>query len=83
MTDKLFFVYGIKDDGAATPKRVTDRENLKKCIKYALHDFGKEYGCTEVYVNRTYICFDGYLEQGDYIGSFTNATLDRADSVSA
>lgn len=51
--------------------RFTDEENLGKCFntlkEQILHSDNYVSGEAFIAVNKTYICFDGYYEQGDNI----------------
>lgn len=64
--DGFFFVYGCNAVGEPTEKRVTDGAHLPVVIKAAREDFKGMKIC----VNKAVYCFDGYLVQGEYYGSF-------------
>lgn len=66
MNSQLYFVYGCNSFGDTTEKRLTDKEHLETAIKTAKKDFN---GMT-IYVNKASFCFDGYLVQGSFCGSF-------------
>ena len=63
---QFFFVYAVDDYFESSEKRVTDKEHLLKAIEMAKQDFKGHIIC----LNKASFCFDGYLVQGDYIGSF-------------
>lgn len=65
MDEQLYFVYAILSNGDSTEKLVTDSEHLDTCVNNAKAKFN----AIRVHVNKASMCFDGYLVQGDYIGT--------------
>lgn len=63
---KFYFVYGVNQFGEATEKRITDEEHLQ----VAINTLKDELNVKKVYVNKATFCFDGFLVQGDYLGTF-------------
>lgn len=65
MNKQLYFVYAILPNGDGTEKLVTDEEHLETCVETAKHKFNTD----KVYYNKASMCFDGYLVQGEYLGT--------------
>ena len=65
MEKQLYFVYAILPNGDSTEKLVTDEEHLETCINTAKVKFN----AIRVHHNKASMCFDGYLVQGDYLGT--------------
>lgn len=62
----LYLVYVIDKDGYIKgEKRVTDNKHLSECVRSIKHDFNVPL----VHYNKAVFCFDGYLVQGDYLGT--------------
>jgi len=64
---ELFFVRGKYDNnGNTTNARITDSENLEKCIK----EIKWEFGVKTCYVNKAVMTIAGYFNNGEYVGEY-------------
>lgn len=63
----MFFVYCLDKNGykIGDMNRVTDADHLQTCV----NTLCAETKSTEAHYNKVYMCFDGYLFQGDYCGT--------------
>lgn len=48
---------------------IIGKDNIEKVLYYVKHNYGNDI---IIYLNKGYVCFDGYIVKGDFIKTYLN-----------